>query len=82
MMDTGNKYKIDLCGEMHKQINTTSLNIQIVIPGEGIAKTFQKVTLQYINKYGFLKKLIGQKNYSFFDIGKVNLFHIMYVIGK
>ena len=27
---------------LHKQINTTSLNIQNVIPGEGFTKTFQK----------------------------------------
>ena len=27
---------------LHKQINTTSVNIQNVIPGEGITKTFQK----------------------------------------
>ena len=27
---------------MHKQIITTSLNIQSVIPGEGFTKTFQK----------------------------------------
>ncbi|MHB1687802.1 MAG: hypothetical protein ACYCVH_10555 [Ignavibacteriaceae bacterium] len=27
---------------MHKQINTTSLNIQNVIPREGFTKTFQK----------------------------------------
>ena len=68
--------------ELHKQINSTSLNIQFVIPGEGIAKTIQKVTLQYINKYGFLKKLTDLKNYSFYDKGKVSLFHIMYFIGK
>jgi hypothetical protein len=65
-----------------KQINTTSLNIQIVIPGEEIAKTFQEIKPQHINRSDFLKKLIGLKNYSFFDIGKVDLFHIMYVIGK
>ena len=29
---------------MHNQINTTSLNIQNIIPGEGITKTFQKDT--------------------------------------
>ncbi|MHB8581439.1 MAG: hypothetical protein ACYDA4_16465 [Ignavibacteriaceae bacterium] len=27
---------------MHKQINTSSLNFQNIIPGEGITKTFQK----------------------------------------
>ena len=51
---------------MHKQINTTSLNIQNVIPGEGITKTFQKnKTRQGFLEYSSLKTtMISPVRYS------------------